>query len=237
MESEVDEKHIRLLLDEEFSDKCDSDCSEDDVEKFEVVSIDIKHEEFSEEEEFMDIKHEEFSDDYQRFPASVSTNNDNQIAWETHCSTPQPNLVVHIPGAKSYVQESRTPFDCWKLFFDDDIIDIIVKHTNSFIKTKRERYSKCRAANLTDAIEVKAFIGLLYLSGCLKSNRLHTKELWDESGCGVERFRLTMSESRFIFLLRNVRFEDFTTSQGRREFDNLAPIREVFDKFTENCKK
>ncbi|KAE9542998.1 hypothetical protein AGLY_002909 [Aphis glycines] len=46
-----------------------------------------------------------------------------------------------------------------------------------------------------------------------------------------------MSLKRFRFLLRCLRFDDMGDRIQRREIDKLAPIRELFELFVENCKK
>ncbi|KAB0805400.1 hypothetical protein PPYR_02396 [Photinus pyralis] len=100
-----------------------------------------------------------------------------------------------------------------------------------------DHFSRSRDAKPTDLVEIKALLGLLYLAGCLKSSRLSVEELWTTDGTGVERFWLTMSKERFLFLLRYLRFDDKETREQRRAIDKLAPIRNLFDIFVENCKK
>ena len=83
---------------------------------------------------------------------------------------------------------------------------------------------------------MQALFGLLYLAGVLKSNRLNLKDVYDMNGTGVEIFRLTMSMNRMLFLLRNLRFDDAETHNERKNVDKLAPIRDIFDNFVNNCK-
>lgn len=45
-----------------------------------------------------------------------------------------------------------------------------------------------------------------------------------------------MAHRRFVFLLRCLRFDDVNTREERRTIDKLAPIRNVFDRFNQNCK-
>lgn len=93
-----------------------------------------------------------------------------------------------------------------------------------------------RDAKEKDIVEIQALFGLLYLAGVLKSNRLNTEDLWNKNGIGVEIFRLTMSIQRFRFLLVHLRFDDSTTRTERKKVDKLAPIREAFDRFVNQCK-
>lgn len=55
-------------------------------------------------------------------------------------------------------------------------------------------------------------------------------------GTGVEFFGVCMSLKRFKFLLRALRFDDLNTRNETKLLDNLAPIRDVFESFVENCK-
>ncbi|MGR0272097.1 hypothetical protein ACUWC3_28740, partial [Klebsiella pneumoniae] len=73
--------------------------------------------------------------------------------------------------------------------------------------------------------EFRAFIGLLYLAGVLRSNRQSLEELWGEDGCGVERFHLVMNLKRFKFLVRCTRFDDINTRASRKAQDKLAAVR------------
>ncbi|RZC42715.1 DDE Tnp 1 7 domain containing protein, partial [Asbolus verrucosus] len=51
-----------------------------------------------------------------------------------------------------------------------------------------------------------------------------------------EIFRLTISSSRFRFLLRCIRIDDKTTRAECAKLEKLALIRDFFSKFVENCK-
>ncbi|XP_035222538.1 uncharacterized protein LOC118195345 [Stegodyphus dumicola] len=86
-------------------------------------------------------------------------------------------------------------------------------------------------------IEIKAFIGLLLLAGVLRSNRQIFEELWSTDGMSIEMFRTVMSLKRFKFLPRCCRFDDKETRNERRKTDKLAPIRELFEKIVEKCKR
>lgn len=163
------------------------------------------------------------------------------MTWRKHCTkkttrTRQENIIVRLPGVKNYAKNAKTPFECWSLFFTDHMLQTIVDNTNLYIAGVAQNYKRDRAAKPTDLIEIKALLGLLYLAGTLKSSRLNTKEIWDKKGTGVERFWVTMSEQRFRFLLNCLRFDDLSSRNERKKIDKLAPIREIFDCFVQNCK-
>ncbi|GLV33262.1 hypothetical protein CBL_08430 [Carabus blaptoides fortunei] len=70
-----------------------------------------------------------------------------------------------------------------------------------------------------------------------KWKKSHHQNHVGKEGDGIEKFGLVMSIKRFKLLLRVLRFADRTTRSERKAFDRLASIREVFDKFVENCQK
>lgn len=55
-------------------------------------------------------------------------------------------------------------------------------------------------------------------------------------GTGLDKCRATMSKQRFRFLLRVLRFDNIHTREERNSVDKLAPIRQIFESFVNNCK-
>ncbi|KAK9738210.1 DDE superfamily endonuclease [Popillia japonica] len=127
--------------------------------------------------------------------------------------------TLHFLGTKGSAENAKSPLDCWKLFFGDPIVEIVVENTNKYIAANFERYGRDRDCKVTDKAEIEALLGLLYLAGLLKSSRLNVDELWDR---------------RFLFLLRHLGFDDFSTRATRKQTDKLARIRKLFDEFTRN---
>jgi hypothetical protein len=111
-------------------------------------------------------------------------------------------------------------------------LNTIVTYTNEYIEFIKPKFSRERDIASTDVIEVRSFIGLLYLAGALRGNRESLEELW-----GIDGDSLVMSIKRFKTLIRCLRFDDRTTRVERKKVERLAPIREVFEKFVENCQK
>lgn len=174
------------------------------------------------------------------------TGKDKTTLWNKHCPpknlrtyrTKTKNIITQLPGPKPPTRNLIDPVQIWKAFFDDPVIETIVNYTNRHIqqfavgKYTRETYTRP-----TDAMEVEALIGLLFLAGVKKMNRLNCEELFSTAGDSPELFRLTMSQQRYLFLLRHIRFDDHETRDARKALDKLAPIRDVFNQINENCKK
>lgn len=151
--------------------------------------------------------------------------------------TRQHNIVSERPGVKPYAASADSPHECFKLFIDDNIIDIIVKNTNIYIQKHRSNFSRERDAQDTNKMEISALIGTLIVAGLLKSSRVNVQDMWDTNGLGIERLIATMSYNRFAFLLRCLRFDDINDRHVRRKEDKLAAIRQIFDIFVGNCKR
>lgn len=117
------------------------------------------------------------------------------------------------------------------------MVDLIVKNTIQYIELEqRVKYQLQRDTRFRDVIEIKALIGMLYLAGRLRAHRLNTLDLWNNQGHGVEIFGLVMSKKRFHFLLSYLRFDDRKTRQERLKKDRLCHVRELFQKFVDNCR-
>lgn len=162
---------------------------------------------------------------------------DRSTKWFMHKPLPNVrtrrcNIVVHLPGVKNVAKNAKEPLQCVSLFLDDSMIDKIVLYTNTYITKLHEKYSRERDCKLTDLIEIKAIIGVLYMAGLKK---IYVKEMWLDDGTACDFFRATMSIKRFLFLLRALRFDDINTRANRKESDNLAPIREIFYSFVAHC--
>uniref|UniRef100_A0A8D9E2Z3 PiggyBac transposable element-derived protein domain-containing protein n=1 Tax=Cacopsylla melanoneura TaxID=428564 RepID=A0A8D9E2Z3_9HEMI len=126
------------------------------------------------------------------------------------------NIVRAKPGPKTMAASSATdPISCFKLFFDEDIIGKMLIHTNEEIARKRARYST-NHQNISDTniAELDAILGLLVLSAALKDNHVQTNLLFDSTYCG-NRYRATMSEHRFKFLINCIRFDNKETRERK----------------------
>ena len=147
------------------------------------------------------------------------------------------NVLVRLPGVIDDARKAETILDSWLLFIDESILNCIVEWTNQYIDHLRAEFTRTRDARSTNIIDIKAFIGLLYIAIAYCESRLNVEDLWDTSGDGIETFRLTMSLSCFRFLIRCIRFDNKKTREERRKLDRLASIQDVFESFVSNMQK
>lgn len=108
------------------------------------------------------------------------------------------------------------------------------------IKQWNEKYphKPQRTWQPTDSTEIHAYIGLLLIQGALQATKEPQKMLW----CTDKKYArpiipASMSRNRFQLLTAFIRFDDYSTRAQRRMSDKLAPIREIFDIFVQNCSK
>lgn len=155
-----------------------------------------------------------------------------------HIRTRAHNIITHLPGSKGIARNAKSGIECLNILLDEAIVETITRCTNIYIENIKERFERERDARNTDEREIKAFIGILYLIGVLRSSRKNLHKIWDNSkGSGVEICYLAMSEKRFRFLLRCLRFDDIRNRSERRKIDKMAPIREIFERFLANFQR
>ncbi|KAJ7993964.1 hypothetical protein DPEC_G00260590 [Dallia pectoralis] len=82
-----------------------------------------------------------------------------------------------------------------------------------------------------DAVDLRAYAGLLILAGVYRSRGEAAASLWDaESGRPI--FRATMTLKVFYAYSSLLRFDDRETRPARRAIDKLAAVRELWDEWS-----
>lgn len=148
------------------------------------------------------------------------------------------NIVFVPPGPKGIARQKTSIQDCMSLFFDDQIIQLIINYTNTKINNIKEKYARERDCKNTNEIEIRGYIGILLLAGVMKVSRLSTAQIFEhEKHIGIDAIYLTMSEQRFKFLTRVLRLDNIEDRQARAAFDKLAPIREIFQMILANFQR
>lgn len=243
MDYEKEQARLLQLFDEVQSEEEDygSDGDGDgDDERDKEDYVERRSESSGSEQEFDDAEDDNIPDATTREP--YFTGKDNITKWNKNCPpknvrTAHKNIVLQLPGVKTYAKSKKLPMDIWLCLFDEEMLNIIVDCTNIKIESVSQNFTRERDARPTTFSEIKALIGLLYLAGVRKANHMNLADLWRTDGNGVEAFHLGMNRNRFQFLMRCVRFDDIHTRQDRIQIDKLAPIRILFEKFNCNQKK
>lgn len=144
--------------------------------------------------------------------------------------------TIHTQELMSSAIKVTSEIDAFLKLIDDKMLDNIVVSTNRKIERKKNQYKRDRDVQNLTKNELLALFGLLFLIGVNKGNHTSTEELWTTDGTGITMVRACMSKKRFLFLLRNLRFDNDEMRRKRRIVDKLAPIRYFLDSFITNCK-
>ncbi|KAG5866932.1 hypothetical protein JTB14_019779 [Gonioctena quinquepunctata] len=112
----------------------------------------------------------------------------DKTCWKKHkpprkpIRTRQENIIKRLPGSTSKTRHLKQPIEIWKYFITEEMISEIVTCTNLFIEKSKDNFSRERDARKTDAIEICALLGLIYMAGLTKSNKLNIGDLWRRDG-------------------------------------------------------
>ena len=142
---------------------------------------------------------------------------------------------------RGIAKNAKTHLEAWELFMNHDMIQKIVAATNrniavvlQIVPAYIKLSNKYTHFHLTDAIEIRALIGLMYYRGLFQQVSIDTKYLWNDD-YGHPVFGSTMSCKRFNFLMARLSYDDKATRTERWKADRFAAIREIFEDFNTNC--
>ncbi|GBP43105.1 PiggyBac transposable element-derived protein 4 [Eumeta japonica] len=101
---------------------------------------------------------------------------DNSTKWSKEpprqsVRTRRFNLVTQLPGPKRVTSSEKEPLGIWRHFFDDTIIEIIVKYTNQSIANVKDNFSRETYAKQTDYNEICCLIAYVTVDKKLEAFR------------------------------------------------------------------
>ena len=135
-----------------------------------------------------------------------------EITWsnvhpkETRGRESTKDVLVDVPSTlkSRKAKTAQTPAAALQCFISDNIVDKIVIYTNTRIEhsvlqmlLRTKNSDKNCNYKQTDAIEVRALFGLMFLRGTLRQNNIDQQFLWTEDFHHL--FGATISRSRFVF--------------------------------------
>ncbi|KAJ8731624.1 hypothetical protein PYW07_004788 [Mythimna separata] len=109
------------------------------------------------------------------------------------------NILTEDAGIRRNGVGVTTFTEAWSLFISENIIEKVVRCTNEFIQKKTPSYNRIRDCKPTDAVEIRALLGLLYIAGSLKASHANLEDLYSSDGTGIPIFPTTMSVKRVNF--------------------------------------
>jgi hypothetical protein len=133
--------------------------------------------------------------------------------------------------AKEAVLSDQPETSLW-LFLDERMRDKIISATNDYCHKHHVHEWK----DLT-AIEFCAFLGLIIHLGANLWRSENLRYLWSDT-CPIGIYRATMSRTRFLTLLRYIRFEEQSVVDQEREKGNrMAHILWLWNAFVGNLQR
>ena len=231
----------KLLLDVEETS------SDDDVNDPDFMPSDNDHSET--DDEFIDLNaaqdltaaleemtvHEtENPDEAAEEPSRFSTPN-----WRDYGEFHRSDITyTGHEGLLLNLTENISPADVYKLFVDDEFINLVVAQTNLYAQqdiAKRLPSSSSRLQKWvpTNAVEMRKFLGLVMYMGLCRFGEI--RGYW--RSCELYTQNLapkTMSRNRFQILLRSLHFEDNSKLDKN---DRLGKISSLLTTMNRNFKK
>ena len=121
------------------------------------------------------------------------------------------NVFTARCGTTAYCRNVTRPVDAFRLLLDEGLLRHIKSATNDFARLSEETW------DMTDS-EFEAFIGLMYLRGCMNARNFPLHWLWsDKYGC--KAFPETMARNRFKKIKKYLRFDNRATHRERLDKD------------------
>nr|CAI5836449.1 unnamed protein product [Callosobruchus analis] len=154
--------------------------SEDDPD-FVLAESDLESEQSADEGEGDDSQEDETNFSRRSKPVLRGK---NDYRWTTEVPERRgrlqsKNLVVHLPGIKGKAKDATNILEFWNVLLDDEILSVIVTHTNQEIVRKTQNIANLQSyQDPTTIVEIKALIGLLYKAGVKRNSGLNVFELW-----------------------------------------------------------
>lgn len=123
------------------------------------------------------------------------------------------NDVIQKSDLTSTTEHISSVEDAFMSFMPNKILEKILDYSN--VENTHKNASKKEIEEIT-IMELKAFIGLLLLTGVLEKSKIDLKCLWRRSPLESPIFKATMSRTRFQDIISCLRFDDKRTREERK---------------------
>lgn len=183
-------------------------------------------------------------------PSVVSSDSANFVSKDQTKWSQTPTSIQRQTSAHNIVRQRCGPHRStetlsvsatFKCFVTNEMVDIIMRHTNKKATSVYEKYNQKNPTKKqlvwkdVTPRELYAFLGILIMSGANNSNTDHTTDMWKATAHPL--YRATMGINRFWNILRFIRFDDANTRDVRIKEDKAAPIRDLWTMLNSNLSK
>ena len=164
-----------------------------------------------------------------RSPARSPGSNDGDT-WTDMDDNP-PNIPFSgNPKINIQVSDTDKPYDYFKKFFTDEIMEVVVRETNrrgqKMFDSSKTRSKRVKKWVDVTAVELEKFLALCSLSGTVQFPILARQ--WSKDPLYFHPiFGKTMSRNRFTTILKNLRFVDHETVDKSERLYKIKPIIDI----------
>lgn len=148
--------------------------------------------------------------------------------------------IVRQRGGPHRSTETLSIEETFKKIFNENMVDIIVRHTNKkalsiYAVYNVDHSNSPRQWKPVTIPELYSFFAILICAGANNSNTDHTFDMWHSNSYPL--YRATMGINRFHNIMRFLRFDDNNTRSQRKKDDKAAPIRDLWIMFSANLSQ
>ena len=228
---ELSECELPAISDEETYDLSDDDLdAKSDDDEYEQVSDD----------EIEDEQEGEMDDQDEYMLGKDGETKWRKTSFYNEFSKSKPsNVFTKTEGVRGAAKQCQTILSCFELFFDHETFTKVVLYTNIYIDLIRPSDpNKHRKFMPSDLIEIRAFFGFLFFLGSKKIGKGNIGHFWsNDFGSGWKLCKPLIAYSRYLFLLRCIRFDDKSTRTERLKVDCFAIVQEIFTHINNKFKQ
>lgn len=168
-------------------------------------------------------------------PAACETgqqaSNDNSYRWRKRDPASVPSEFM---GDAFSAELVKHPYDYFKCFFDDQLMQHIVEQTNLYYTQKLLEGGKDSNFSNTTAGEIEQYLGILMFMGVFPHPQY--RMYWSKS-TPFPKIVNTMSVNRFDLLKRYLHFNDNSTmNTNASKQDKLFKVRPVIESIRSKCR-
>ncbi len=146
------------------------------------------------------------------------------------------NILRQREGPLNAARNVTVILDSFSLFFTEEMLDLIIGHTNNFAEHYLENggWMADRWSPI-DKIELRAFMSCLLFAGVSRSNNESLEQMWSLE-FGRPFLRAVMGFQRFTMIMKFLRFDNKQDRSQRIGRDKMAHVRELWELFMQKCR-
>ena len=156
---------------------------------------------------------------------------DEPVEWSDHLRNIHVDDFTSPVGITFELGNEAREIDVFKMFFNDEILNVIVRETNRYAQQKLAGQALDKWQDVT-LVEIKAFLGLCVVMGV--SLLPCTADYWSSDPfLGNEGIQKEMTKNRFENISRFFHFNDSSVEPRRGDdgFDRLYKVRPILTHF------